>query len=211
MSKDANLRSINRYLMAQDPILGSLIYKMRFPKPLDNERTHFETMSRIIVGQQLSASAASVIWRRVRRLATTWKPRSVLFIPAEELRRAGLSTSKAKYVKSLCDFMVSGQMNFDKLKGVDDSQIAELLTSIKGIGPWSVEMFLIFGLRRPDVFSMSDAGLRRAIIGLYGISSADFVGQVGRITEPWRPYRSYACRYLWSSLDKQAEGPRKRG
>lgn len=164
------------------------------------ERTDFETVSRIIVGQQLSFAAATTIWNRVRPLARGWRPAAVAAIPPEALRRQGLSGSKARFILEAARRVTEGDLDFRRIRRLDDRAAAETLLDIAGFGPWSVEMFLIFGMDRDDVFSVGDAGLRRAICALYGLEKAAYERRVHAIADRWRPYRSLACRWLWGWL-----------
>lgn len=168
------------------------------------ERTDFETACRIIVGQQLSYAAATTIWGRVRGAAPRWKPADVAGLAADRLRTLGLSRSKATFIHELATRTASGDLNFRRIRRGDDEAAAEALRGIKGFGPWSVEMFLIFALGRDDVFSVGDAGLRRAVCGLYALPPEEYERRIGAISDRWRPWRSHACRYLWGWLDHAA-------
>lgn len=164
------------------------------------ERTDFETVSRIIVGQQLSFAAATTIWRRVIALSPGWRASAVAAIPPAVLRGHGLSGSKARFILEAARRVNAGDLDFRRIRRLDDTAAAEALRGITGFGPWSVEMFLIFGMDRDDVFSVGDAGLRRAICSLYGLGKADYERKVHAISDRWRPYRSLACRWLWGWL-----------
>ena len=174
------------------------------------ERTDFETACRIIVGQQLSYAAATTIWGRVRGVVPRWRPAEVAALSADRLRTLGLSRSKATYIQDLATRTDSGDLDFRRIRKLDDIAAGEALRGIKGFGPWSVEMFLIFAIGRDDVFSVGDAGLRRAVCDLYGVPPGDYEARVGAIAARWRPWRSHACRYLWGWLEssaRKAKGP----
>lgn len=169
------------------------------PRP-SRERSDFADVCRIIVGQQLSLAAAATIWKRVKALEPGWQPENVARISVERLRGAGLSGSKASFVLDAAARVAACEVDLRRVRRMEDAAAAAALRAIRGFGPWSVEMYLIFVLGREDVFSVGDGGLRRAILDLYAIPEADYAARVGRITDRWRPYRSHACRYLWGWL-----------
>jgi DNA-3-methyladenine glycosylase II len=163
----------------------------------------YGVLVRSIVGQQLSTRAADTIYRRLIALFDDQVPAPAALIAAdpEALRGAGLSRAKVAYLRDLAERVEDGELDLDRLAELSDAQVAEQLTAVKGIGRWSADMFLIFHLGRPDVLASGDLGIRRAVERLYGLPNIPGVGQVEQIGEPWRPYRSLACLYLWSSLD----------
>ena len=120
----------------------------------------------------------------------------------ETIRGAGLSYAKVSYVKSIAKAFVSDLIDVEKIKNQTDEEVIIELTKIKGIGRWTAEMILIFTLKRPDVFSIGDLGLRNAITKLYGITDRK---EMSSLSENWRPYRSTACWYLWRSLENKSE------
>ena len=162
---------------------------------------NFTTLARAIVGQQLSARAAETIWTRVLALQANGRrldPGEVLALPDRTLRAAGLSNAKVSYVKDLATKVSIGELKLNGLARRDDDAIVEALTSIKGIGRWTVEMFLIFKLGRPDVWPVDDLGIRNAVRRAYGIEPAK--ANLESLAEPWRPWRSVASWYLWRTL-----------
>ena len=175
------------------------------------ERTDFETACRIIVGQQLSYAAATTIWGRVRGVVPRWRPAEVAALSNDRLRTLGLSRSKATYIQELATRTDSGDLDFRRIRKLDDIAAGEALRGIKGFGPWSVEMFLIFAIGRDDVFSVGDAGLRRAVCDLYGVLPAEYEARIDGIAERWRPYRSPACRYRWGWLEYSSRKTRGEG
>ena len=165
------------------------------------EGTDFETVCRIITGQQLSYAAATTIWRRVRALEKSWQPGRVASIEAGRLQGCGLSRNKAAFILEAAERAASRDLDLAAIRKMSDEDARRELLGIRGFGPWSVEMFLIFSLDRKDIYSVGDAGLRRAVCELYGIPRARYESRVGELAERWRPFRSYACRYLWGWLD----------
>jgi len=197
-------RAIARYLSSADPTLSLVIKTARKLPKYYRQRTHFETVSRIIVGQQLSYLAAEAIWRRLKDRFQRWSPDVLSKASEMDLRSAGLSTSKAAFISELSRRIVAGDLSLNALGRLQETEIVDRLGTIKGFGPWSTEMFLIFALGYPDVFSSGDAGLRRAITSLYSVPGKAYETYAEQISERWKPYRSYACRYLWLWLDTSA-------
>jgi len=163
---------------------------------------HYGALVRAIVGQQLSVLAARAIYGRLleRFGGRPPTPQEVLDDDPEQLRSVGLSHAKVKYLRSLAEHVLSGELELDRLGKLSDEQVMSELTAVKGIGEWSAEIFLMFHLGRPDVVAAGDLGIRRAIERAYGLPELPDVAQVRAIAEPWRPYRTLACRYLWHSL-----------
>jgi len=158
---------------------------------------------RSIVGQQLSTRAASTIYGRVVELFGGEVPSPAQLIAADPdtLRAAGLSRAKVAYLRDLAERVEDGDLDLDRLTELSDDQVSEQLTAVKGIGQWSADMFLIFHLGRPDILAVGDLGIRRAAERAYGLKKIPDAKTLTRIAEPWRPYRSLACLYLWASLD----------
>jgi DNA-3-methyladenine glycosylase II len=165
----------------------------------------YGTLVRSIVGQQLSTKAAESIYRRVLELfgGEVPKPAELIAVDPETLRGAGLSRAKVAYLRDLAERVEDGDLDLDRLAELSDAQVVEQLTAVKGIGQWSADMFLIFHLGRPDVLAVGDLGIRRAAERAYGLAELPEAETLNRIAEPWRPYRSLACLYLWTSLDNE--------
>jgi DNA-3-methyladenine glycosylase II len=163
----------------------------------------YEALARAIVGQQLSTKAARSIWERlVQILGGTFPPAAeLLAVDAETIRRAGLSRSKVNFLLDLAERIEDGRLNLRALAQLSDEDIVAALTEIKGVGPWTAEMFLMFHLGRHDVVSTGDLGIRRAVQIQYDLEDLPGPTDLERIAEPWRPHRTLACLYLWRSLD----------
>jgi DNA-3-methyladenine glycosylase II len=185
-----------KYLSRIDPILASLIQKHGSCPIFSREINPYGTLIRSVISQQLSAKAADTIEGRVVKLVGGLHPAGLLAVSVEGLRGAGLSAAKARYIREISQRVVDGRLDFDRLRDGADEEILVVLTEIPGVGRWTAEMFLIFGLGRSDVLAMGDAGLRRAFRLLYG-ETAD----LAKVGELWRPYRSVASWYLWKHLD----------
>jgi DNA-3-methyladenine glycosylase II len=172
------------------------------PCQLRPRRDRFGTLVRAIIGQQISSKAAASIDAKLKALAgDPHAPGPLLGVGETGLRGVGLSGVKAKYVLNLAEAVDSGRVPLDKAHRWDDDEVVARLTSIKGIGVWTAEMFLIFSLGRPDVFPVGDLGVRAAIRDRLGLAELPKPGVCRALAEPWRPFRSVASWYLWRSLD----------
>jgi DNA-3-methyladenine glycosylase II len=156
-----------------------------------------------IAGQQLSVLAARAIWRKLiaRFDGRTPTPEEILADDPDELRvAAGFSHAKVRYLRSLAEHVVSGDLKLDRLADLPDDEVMRELTAVKGIGEWTAHMYLMFTLHRPDVLPTGDLGIRNAIQQAYGLESPPKPAEMEAIAERWRPYRTRASRYLWRSL-----------
>jgi DNA-3-methyladenine glycosylase II len=188
-------------------VLGALIDAVGpLPDPREGRPhpdDHYGALVRSIAGQQLSVLAARAIYGRLidRFGGRPPTPQEILADDPEELRAAaGFSRAKVRYLRSLAEHVISGELELERLDELSDEQVIAELTAVKGIGDWTAHMFLMFHLERPDVLAVGDLGIRRAIELAYGLDSLPDAATIERIAEPWRPYRTLACRYLWRSL-----------
>ncbi len=163
----------------------------------------YEAIARAIVGQQLSTKAARSIWERLVEMVggSLPAPSELLAVDPETLRSAGLSRAKVSFMRDLAERIDDGRLELDTLGDLIDEDVIAALTEVKGVGPWTAEMFLIFHLGRPDVLSTGDLGIRRAAQLAYGLDDLPGPTDLERIAEPWRPHRTLGCLYLWRSLD----------
>ncbi|MDP3093765.1 MAG: DNA-3-methyladenine glycosylase [bacterium] len=189
--------------LRKDPVMRKLIGKHVLPE-LELKKNLFAALTYEIIGQQLSGKVARVIYKRFLDLfgGKLPKPKQVLKISDKKLRSCGCSWAKVKYLKSLAECIENNQLNLKSLHKLPDEEVYEQLLKVKGIGPWTAEMFMIFTLHRPDVFSVGDLGLRTAVSRLYGVRR-DNLKKIEEISKRWQPFRSFACRYLWKSLNKE--------
>ncbi len=172
------------------------------PCRLELRPDRFGTLVRAIVGQQVSTKAARTIDQRIRDLAgDPHEPESILNIGLEGLRSVGLSGVKARYILNLCEAVLAGHVPLHELHEWEDEAIVASLTSIKGVGPWTAEMFLVFCLGRPDVISPGDLGIRVGFQRHHGLEAPPTPKQCRELAEPLRPYRSVAMWYLWREID----------
>ncbi|MEK7127546.1 MAG: DNA-3-methyladenine glycosylase [Patescibacteria group bacterium] len=191
-------------VLSKDPILKKILKKeVEFEFKVTKDL--YAAVVGNIIGQQLSSKPAEIIEERFRKLfpAKTFpKPNDVLEMPDQKLRDCGMSWSKVKYIKNLSQAVVDGTLDIKDLKNLSDEKIIENLIKIKGIGRWTAEMILIFHLGREDVFSVGDLGLRTAVAKLYNIDRND-LKKVEQIAQNWKPFRSYASRFLWEYKDQK--------
>ena len=190
------------HLSHEDPILLREVER-HGELPLQPVRPHFDALCRAIIGQQLSTKAAATIARRFEEWAEGCgglKPDVVLDAAVSELLTLGLSGQKVTYIVALAEAL-NTRADLQRLEQLEDEEVIKALTSIKGIGEWTVQMFLLFTLRRPDVFAPQDLGIKKAMKRLYGISMASSNLELVAFSHRWSPYRSLACRHLWQVLD----------
>jgi DNA-3-methyladenine glycosylase II len=197
-------------LRRSDPVMAELIGAVgKLPSSSDgrpDKEDHYGALVRTIAGQQLSVKAARAIYGRLAarfgdRAPT---PQEILDDEPEELRAAaGLSRAKVGYLRSLAEHVLAGELELERLDSLPEEQAIVELTAVKGIGRWSADMFLMFHLDRPDVLPVGDLGIRRAFERAYGLPGLPDPAEMERLAEPWRPYRTLACRYLWRSLENE--------
>ncbi len=167
-----------------------------------------------IIGQQLSGKAADTIFGRFELLfpgaagKKTIDPATILKLDDLRMRSAGLSGAKARAIKSLSENVLAGNLDLKKLPTLPDPEVITELTKVKGIGPWTAEMLLMFSLGRTDIFSPGDLGLRKGIMHVYGLKKIPSDTYMKKITAAWSPYRTYASRVLWRVADTTKKVPR---
>ncbi|MCC6404964.1 MAG: DNA-3-methyladenine glycosylase 2 family protein [Candidatus Yanofskybacteria bacterium] len=191
-----------RHLSTTDPVMRKLVKRFVLRR-ITVAKNPLEELVSSIISQQLSVKAADTIWKRFRGLFNGRMPSAerVIATPGVRIRSCGMSGSKAEYVKNVARAFRDGHLNRAHLMRMTDDEVCERLVAIKGVGQWTAEMFLIFALGRSDIFSPGDVGLQNAIKKLYGGKSTPQA--IERRARRWAPYRSYAARYLWKSLDNE--------
>ncbi len=187
-----------------DPVLYEVAVTLELQEltPHDN---YFLELYDSIVSQQLSVKAASTIMGRLKKLYPNEEitPEYTLKLDAQKMRDAGNSFSKIKYLKDLSERVVDGRLKLDIFKDLSEEEIMKELLEVKGIGPWTAEMFIMFSLGRPDIFSYGDQGLKNAIRNIYKLSDRPTLEQALEISAKWSPYRTYACKILWKTLSNE--------
>jgi DNA-3-methyladenine glycosylase II len=197
------------HLRAADPVLARLLDEHGPPETRrDPSRPapgdHYAALVRSIVGQQLSVLAARSIYRRLLEHfgGHPPTPEQVLAADPDEMRvAAGLSRAKTTFLRSLAEHVGSGDLELERLDDLPDEEVMAELVAVKGIGEWSAHTFLMFQLERPDILAVGDLGIRRAVERAYGLEAMPTAAELTALGEPWRPYRTLACRILWRSLD----------
>jgi len=180
--------------------LGSIVHELHLRKNIPLR------LMASIMSQQLSTKVASVIYRRFLELynGKEPKPQQVLDTPFEQLRSIGLSNNKVTYVQNVARFCILQKITDKKLQAISNDEIIELLTQIKGVGKWTVEMLLMFSLGREDVFAIDDLVIQQMMIKLYKLDASNkktFREKMLKISAKWQPYRTYACLHLWRYKD----------
>lgn len=159
-----------------------------------------------IISQQLSTKVAAIIFDRFVSLYPAKKPtiQKVLDTPEETLRGIGISYAKIKYIYAVANFCIEHKINDKKIQELSNEAIIDLLTQIKGVGKWTVEMLLMFSLGREDVFAVDDLGIQQAMTKLYNLDPTNKkqlkLDMLER-SKAWSPYRTYACLHLWRWKD----------
>lgn len=203
--------------LKKDPVMAGLI-EVHGPLPIrEGEVDLFTDLVETIVQQQLSEKAGGTIWGRVKELfaplpykaqerqvseKVVLVPKAVLEVGDGDLREKGISYSKIRYIKGVAEAVLQSEIDLESLWNLDDEGVVRELVKLKGVGRWTAEMMLMFSLRRPDVFSVGDLGLRTAVSKLYGVDRDDWEA-IEKVSLRWKPYRTMASRYLWKSLDNQ--------
>jgi DNA-3-methyladenine glycosylase II len=204
------MSSAAEQLAAADPTMATLIERLgeidletRLQRRSEKRPPDaYGALLRAIVGQQLSTKAARTIYGRILDLfgGSTPTPEQLLEADEADLRGAGLSGRKVEYVRDLASHVLAGELELDRLDDLSDEEAIEEIVAVRGLGVWTAEMFLLFHLKRPDVLSGGDLGIRKAVQIEYGLGEMPAPARVLEIGEPWRPHRSLASLYLWESL-----------
>jgi DNA-3-methyladenine glycosylase II len=197
------------HLRRADPVMAGIIERVG-PCMLGSRtdrggpaHDHYGALLRAIVGQQLSVSAARSIYGRLteRYGGRTPSPAQILADDPDELRpAAGLSRAKVVFLRDLAERLESGALRLDDIEGVADDEVARRLLEVKGVGQWTVDMYLLFHLGRPDILPVGDLGIRRAAMLEYRLRKLPQPDRLVKLARPWRPWRSVASWYLWASL-----------
>lgn len=192
------------HLKKVDPVIGAIIARVRkHPPPPTDDLSHFEALARSIVYQQLSGKAAFTIHSRFAALFPESRPRPDLLLDLadETLRSVGLSRQKTASLRDLAEKVQSGALPLDHVETLSDEDLITHLVQVRGIGRWTAQMFLMFRLGRPDVLPELDLGIQNAVRKAYRLRKQPTPQRVREIGRRWSPYSSYACWYLWRSLE----------
>ena len=190
-------------LLKKDKNMQVLINK--FSRPDFNLRQdYFQSLLRSIVFQQLSGKAAQTIYERFVNLipkTSNLCPNEVLKLDKDEMSKAGLSFQKINYVRNLADYFENNSFKKKEVERMTDEEISKELIQIKGIGQWTVDMFLMFSLNRADIFPCTDLGIQKGIMKILNMKNLPSKKEMENCSREWRPYRTIACWYLWRMVD----------
>ncbi|CAA7019383.1 unnamed protein product [Microthlaspi erraticum] len=194
-----------RHLQSSDEVLGTVISAHNNPPVFDSSCPPFLSLARSILYQQLATKAAKCIYDRFLSLFDGGEsgvlPESVISISAVDLRKIGVSGRKASYLHDLAGKYLSGVLSDEMILEMSDEELIDRLTLVKGIGVWTVHMFMIFSLHRPDVLPVGDLGVRKGVKDLYGLKNLPGPLQMEQLCEKWRPYRSVGSWYMWRLIE----------
>jgi DNA-3-methyladenine glycosylase II len=193
-------RDAKAHLCACDPILSEIVERYEEP-PLRSKGQLFETLARSIVGQQISSRAADAVWGRLVTVLGEVSPTAVMATGTEQMRGAGLSQRKVEYLVGLAD--AADELAAVPWQELPDDEVRRRLCQLRGIGPWTADMILLFTLLRPDILPLGDLGVVRAMEKLYAGGDELDRDALLALAEPWRPFRTVATWYLWRSLDPE--------
>jgi len=200
-------REAQEHFKVSDPTLYALTQAIDFAYADDRpapERSVFDSLVEAIVYQSVSLASAAAVYDRLLGLyGDDVSPDRLLATSEETLRQIGLSYRKASYLKDLAQKVAAGLPTTETLRHAEDDDAIRTLTSVKGVGPWTAQMFLLFTLHRPDVLPLKDVGLQIAAGKLYGLDRKMTPAELAIAGERWRPYCSIASIYLWQSRGEQ--------
>ena len=198
------MREAILHLKQSDPVLAGIIervgtYRIEYREP------EFPTLVRSIVYQQLNGKAAfTILSRLLSAMPDGLTPDAILSLTPEKMRALGLSGQKTAYIRDLAERTRTGNLDFARFVRMNDEDVVEHLTQVKGVGVWTAHMFLIFALRRPDILPTGDLGVRAAIKKAYRLRQLPKPEKMEKIAKRWHPYCSVAAWYFWRSLDGEA-------
>jgi DNA-3-methyladenine glycosylase II len=195
------MRKAILHLKKSDPVMRAIIERVG-PCRMEFGEPTFHSLAEAIVYQQLNGKAAVTIFKRFTDAAgDPVTPEGILKMTEQQMRAVGLSKQKSSYLRDLAEKTKAGLLEFERLRELQDEEIIQHLTQVKGVGVWTAHMFLMFTLRRPDVLPTGDYGVQVAIKKHYRKRKLPKPKDMEKIAKPWSPYRSIACWYLWRSLD----------
>ena len=188
------------YLSKRDKDLARIVSEYGLPNLRPRTRGYSAILN-IICGQQISTSAAKAIVKRLSLIESPMTPKTALKIGPDRLRSAGLSSSKVNYALGIARAIENGEFNFRKVALMDDEAAIKEMTKLKGIGRWSAEVYLLFSLRRPDLWPVDDLGIIKGYTRIKGLCEYPNRHKMVEIGDSWRPWRSVAARLLWHYIN----------
>lgn len=193
---DETLRPALEALAAGDPDLATAYRECGLP-PVRHSLPGFAGLIRIIIGQQVSTASAAAIIARLETACAPLAAEAFLALDDEALRAVGFSRQKVRSGRALAEAIASGRLDIEGLPALDDDSAVAALVEIPGIGPWTAEIYLLFALRRPDVWPVDDLAVVKALQAMKGLATRPTRKEMRLLGEAWRPHRSAAARFLW--------------
>ena len=190
------------HLQSNDPVLSRLISKHKSKAYLVSKNSIFITLTKIIIGQQISIQVANSIESKIKKLLGNINPKRILATPDQHMRNCGLSFKKVTYIKGVAEIIKSEPDFFSNLETLDDRDAIKELVKLYGIGLWSAEMFLIFHFNRPNILPLGDIGLINSYCKNYKIKRDVFIKKISKTRKLWEPYCTVATWYLWRDIDE---------
>lgn len=195
------VKKAERWLNQVDPELGHIIQNGPAFDIRPFSKQPFETLVHAIIAQQLSVKAATAIQQRVHALTQgNVTPEAFVHVAQQDFKKAGMSQAKINTLQQLIEFTQTEKTTFDQLQQQSDQQVKKTLCQLKGVGPWTVDIFLMFGLKRLDIFASGDLGLRKAVQSIKGLETLPSATECEKIAIQWQPYRTIASCHLWRTL-----------
>jgi DNA-3-methyladenine glycosylase II len=197
LDSEAALQAGLAALTARDPVIAGLVAEGAAPV-LRKRPAGFDGLVWIVVGQQVSTASAAAIWARVKSQFDPMTPKAVLDASDEDLRAPGLSAAKIRTLRAIADAIVDGRLPLDTLHERSADEAHSLLTAVKGIGPWTADVYLLFCLGHPDAFPAGDLALQEAARIAFGLEKRPDAKALTALAEAWRPWRGVAAKVLWA-------------
>jgi DNA-3-methyladenine glycosylase II len=188
-------------LIAADKRFHPVVKRAGKPPFVPRRRHGFEALMDIVVSQQLSIAAADTIFGRVKEKVAPFDPATLLATAPETLRACGLSAPKQKHMKSIATAIIDGTLDLKRVRRMHDNDAREHLTAIKGIGPWTADIYLMSSLGRADIWPVADVGLQAAITRALGLKKRPSEKQMEKLSKAWQPWRTVVARLLWMHED----------
>ncbi len=201
IASPAHLDEAIAHLLAADRRFHAIIARTGRPAFVPRRRHGFERLIDIVASQQLSIAAADTIFRRLKEKVVPFEPATLLATDERTLRAAGLSAPKQKHMKSIAAAIIDGTLDLDRVRQLGDDEARAHLTAIKGIGPWTADIYLMSSLGRADIWPVADVGLQAAIARAFKLKKRPDEKAMHRLSKSWRPWRTVAARLFWTHED----------
>jgi DNA-3-methyladenine glycosylase II len=204
MDVNSEIEKAQQYLIASDPILANLIEKHKIEYNNSASTNFLKDLIGYIISQQLSEKAAKTIKGRFfSKLEGKVTPDKILEIDKEVFYTCGISKAKTKYIVNIAEAFINKKYRFTNIAKLKNNEVIDILTEIKGVGQWTAEMFLMFSLKRLDVFPINDVGIKRSIMKNYNVRKISNEKKLLSVSKKWGKYQTIACLYLWKDLDSK--------